>query len=65
MRSREREREGARLTEENCGYEREESGTVAIKGNEKEDAGERRERARKREKTRSRERRSCRGEKGH
>ena len=43
-----REREGVRLTEENCGYQREESRTVATKGNEKEDVGDRRERARKR-----------------
>ena len=34
--------------EELRGYEREESGMVAIKRNEKEDAGERRERVRKR-----------------
>ena len=37
-----RERGGARLTEKKCGYEREKSGTVAIKGNEKEDVGGRR-----------------------
>ena len=37
-----RERRGARLTEKNCGYEREKLGTVAIKGNENEDVGGRR-----------------------
>ena len=42
MRGQERERGGARLTEKKCDYEREKLGTVAIKGNEKDDVGGRR-----------------------